>query len=246
MTVENFLEEAKLIKHLSHPKVIKLIGVCTQEQPIYIVTELLKPGCLVDYLREASRSLKESTLIDIGAQIAKGMAYLESKNCIHRDLTARNVLISENRICKIANFHLARILTQNTYQDQPGACKFPIKWTAPEALQHRQFTIKCDVWSFGIFLFEVITFGRIPYPGIHNKHVVEKIKEGYRMPKPQDCPSGLYDIMLECWKMDPESRPTFESLHWRLEEFYTATELGYTEPSGVYANINVHANIDTD
>lgn len=106
----------------------------------------------------------------------------------------------------------------------------PIKWTAPEALLYNRFSVKSDVWSFGITIYEVITYGRLPYPGMLNAEVLEKVKKGLRMPRAPGCPSDLYDIMLDCWKEIPEERPTFERLQWQLEEFFTAEQLGYSVP----------------
>ena len=98
--------------------------------------------------------------------------------------------------------------------------QFPIKWTAPEAALYSRFTIKSDVWSFGILLYEIVTYGRFPYPGMSNYEVLERVPQGYRMPCPSGCPEALYQIMIECWRDDPVSRPTFETLNWRLEEFF--------------------------
>ncbi|KGL80646.1 Tyrosine-protein kinase HCK, partial [Tinamus guttatus] len=105
--------------------------------------------------------------------------------------------------------------------------KFPIKWTAPEAINFGVFTIKSDVWSFGILLTEIITYGRIPYPGMTNPEVIRNLERGYRMPCPDMCPSELYNIILKCWRTRPEERPTFEYLQSVLEDFYTATEQQY-------------------
>ncbi|KFP29612.1 Tyrosine-protein kinase Blk, partial [Colius striatus] len=154
-----------------------------------------------------------------------GMAYIERMNSIHRDLRAANILVSETLCCKIADFGLARII-ENEYLAQEGA-KFPIKWTAPEAINFGVFTIKSDVWSFGILLTEIITYGRIPYPGMTNPEVIRNLERGYRMPCPDLCPGELYNIILKCWRNKPEERPTFEYLQSVLEDFYTATEKQY-------------------
>uniref|UniRef100_A0A1X7URZ2 Tyrosine-protein kinase n=1 Tax=Amphimedon queenslandica TaxID=400682 RepID=A0A1X7URZ2_AMPQE len=229
MSPQEFLQEAGLMKKLRHPKLIQLYAVCTEEEPIYIITELMKHGALLDYLRGDGRSLQQAQLIDMCAQVAAGMAYLEQQNYIHRDLAARNILVGEHLICKVADFGLARVIDEDIYEAHTGA-KFPIKWTAPEAAMYNRFTIKADVWSFGIVLYEVITYGRFPYPGMTNAQTLEAIQQGYRMPPPQNCPDKLYSVMLDCWREEPETRPTFETLQWQLEEFYSTDDGGYRDP----------------
>ena len=229
MEVSEFLQEAALMKRLRHPKLIQLYAVCTNEEPIYIITELMKHGSLLEYLRGDGRALQLPQLIDSSAQVASGMAYLEGQNYIHRDLAARNILVGDNLICKVADFGLARIIDEDIYEAHTGA-KFPIKWTSPEAAMYNRFTVKSDVWSFGVVLYEVITYGRFPYPGMTNAEVLEKIQVGYRMGAPPNCPQGLHDMMLECWREEPANRPTFETLQWQLEEFFTAEDGGYREP----------------
>uniref|UniRef100_A0A670YAP5 Tyrosine-protein kinase n=1 Tax=Pseudonaja textilis TaxID=8673 RepID=A0A670YAP5_PSETE len=226
MSPEAFLAEANLMKKLRHTRLVRLYAVVTQ-RPMFIITEYMEKGNLVDFLKAAEGTkLTIYKLLDMSAQIAEGMAYLEKKNYIHRDLRAANILVSESFCCKIADFGLARLMKDDEYTAQEGA-KFPIKWTAPEAINYGVFTIKSDVWSFGILLTEIITYGRIPYPGMSNPEVIQNLERGYRMPQPDNCPEELYKLMLQCWKDKPEQRPTFEFLKGVLEDFFTATEVQY-------------------
>jgi fyn-related kinase len=216
--VSQFLKEAQLMKTLINPKLVQLYGVCTVDEPFFIVTELMKNGALLDYLKTSKGKQKSiQQLIDMGAQVAEGMAFLERKNYIHRDLAARNVLVGKHNIVKIADFGLARAIPDNMYMAKIGQ-KLPIKWTAPEAMNYNQYTIKSDVWSFGILLTELVTYGRPPYPKMRNQEVVKFLNEGHRMECPQNCPELLYQLMLQCWDENPQKRPTFESLNFILED----------------------------
>jgi fyn-related kinase len=218
--VEQFLKEAQLMKTLVHHKLVQLYGVCTVDKPIFIVTELMKNGALLEYLRSIKgRQLSIEVLVDMGAQVAEGMAFLERKNYIHRDLAARNVLVGVDNIVKIADFGLARAIPDDMYVAQAGA-QFPVKWTAPEAMSYNKYTIKSDVWSFGVLLTELVTYGRIPYVGMPNIDLVKFLDQGYRMECPQNCPEKLYELMLQCWEHNPQNRPTFDSLHSLLDEFF--------------------------
>uniref|UniRef100_A0A8C4TPM2 Tyrosine-protein kinase n=1 Tax=Falco tinnunculus TaxID=100819 RepID=A0A8C4TPM2_FALTI len=229
MSVDAFLEEANLMKTLQHDKLVKLHAVVTREEPIYIITEFMEKGSLLDFLKsEEGNKQPLPKLIDFSAQIAEGMAFIEKRNYIHRDLRAANILVSAILVCKIADFGLARIIEDNEYMAREGA-KFPIKWTAPEAINYGSFTIKSDVWSFGILLTEIITYGRIPYPGMSSVEVIRALEHGYRMPRTENCPEELYDIMMRCWKTKPEDRPTFEYTQSILEDFFTATESQYQQ-----------------
>ncbi|KAI5094481.1 tyrosine-protein kinase FRK, partial [Silurus meridionalis] len=230
MDSQDFLREAQIMKKLRHPKLIQLYAVCTVGEPIYIITELMKHGSLLDYLqKDKGEFVAMCDQVEMGAQVAAGMAYLELQNYIHRDLAARNVLVGDNNICKVADFGLARIDGVYVYDDDDDeepvyevkqGTKLPVKWTAPEALHDNKFTIKSDVWSFGILLYEIMTFGQMPYPTLTNQQVMQRMRTSYRMPCPANCPKRIYDIMIECWKEMPSDRPTFETLQWKLEDFY--------------------------
>ena len=218
-----FSQAVALMTQLMHPQIVQLYAVCTREEPIYIIMELMKHGNLLEYLRGDGHSLKLSQLINIGAQVADGMAYLEKKNYVLRDLAARNILVSENLVCKVEAISMARVLSDDIYYTYTKE-KFLIKWIAPETAMYSRFTIKSDVWSFGTLLYELITYGRPPYLGINNTKALLAIKSGYRLPCLKGCPDQLCNIMRDCWRDEADTRPTFESLHWRMENFYVKNE----------------------
>lgn len=177
MNPKAFLEEAELMKKLIHEKLVQLYAICSKEEPIYIVTELMPKGSLLEYLRgDEGRKRKMEELIDMSSQVAAGMAFLEKHNYVHRDLAARNILVGNHNSVKVADFGLSRAIDEDIYEAHEGA-KFPIKWTAPEACLKNQFSIKSDVWSFGILLTELVTYGRVPYAGMNNRQVRSVMQE---------------------------------------------------------------------
>ena len=183
------------------------------------MTEYLSNGSLLDYLRSGEgQEQKFSALIDMATNIASGMAYIESRGYVHRDLAARNVLVDANRTCKVADFGLACVIEEGEYETKKFT-RFAIRWTAPEVIESSQFTIKSDVWSFGIVLTELYNKGKIPYPGLSNAETVALVKEGQRMQMPDRCPEFLYELMLECWHQDSRKRPSFEHLRDVLPTF---------------------------
>ncbi|XP_063094178.1 tyrosine-protein kinase Fer isoform X3 [Cavia porcellus] len=170
-----FLQEAKILKQYDHPNIVKLIGVCTQRQPVYIVMELVPGGDFLTFLRKKKDELKLQQLVTFCLDVAAGMFYLESKNCIHRDLAARNCLVGENNVLKISDFGMSRQEEGGVYSSS-GLKQIPIKWTAPEALNYGRYSSESDVWSFGIFLWETFSLGVCPYPGMTNQQAREQVE----------------------------------------------------------------------
>ncbi|XP_029920801.1 tyrosine-protein kinase Fer isoform X2 [Myripristis murdjan] len=210
-----FLSEARILKQYDHPNIVKLIGVCTQRQPIYIVMELVPGGDFLSFLRKKKDELKTKQLIRFAADAAAGMTYLESKNCIHRDLAARNCLVGDGSVLKISDFGMSRQEDDGVYSSS-GLKQIPIKWTAPEALNYGRYSSESDVWSYGILLWETFSLGVCPYPGMTNQQAREQVEKGYRMSCPQRCPDDVYKVMQRCWQYNPEERPKFSELQREL------------------------------
>lgn len=214
---EAFLAEADVMSKLKHPNLVQLIGVCTSGDPVMIVSEFMGKGCLLDYLRSRGRTVITAAVqLKFTKDICSAMTYLEAKNFVHRDLAARNILLSEDGTAKVADFGLAK----DSRLGQVDLGKLPIKWTAPEALRNKVSSSKSDVWSYGVVLWEIYSFGRAPYPKMGQKEVVEKITKGFRMEIPESCPKDLYDkIIMRCWDLDAGKRPSFKELGEKLEKF---------------------------
>lgn len=213
------------MKEIKHPNLVQLLGVCTREPPFYIITEFMTYGNLLDYLRECNRQeVNAVVLLYMATQISSAMEYLEKKNFIHRDLAARNCLVGENHLVKVADFGLSRLMTGDTYTAHAGA-KFPIKWTAPESLAYNKFSIKSDVWAFGVLLWEIATYGMSPYPGIDLSQVYELLEKDYRMERPEGCPEKVYELMRACWQWNPSDRPSFAEIHQAFETMFQESSI---------------------
>ncbi|XP_046549584.1 tyrosine-protein kinase STK-like [Haliotis rubra] len=232
MTVKEFIrKEARTMNKLRHVRLVQLLAVCTNCEPVLLITEYMAHGSLLEFLRRERRSkLDHTMMLNMTRQVAEGMAFLESRNFIHRDLRAGNILVGEHHDVKVADFGLARVVDDGQYV--AGGTRFPIKWTAPEGVLFSKFSIKSDVWSFGILMYEIATSGKEPYAGMRASEAVDEIQRGYRLPKPQEhwLPEQIdpyYMIMQQCWKYDPVTRPSFFHVHSVFEDFRVQMERDY-------------------
>jgi len=218
--VDEFLAEAQVMIEMKHKNIVRFIGVATKTEPIMIISEFMAKGCLLDYLRSRGRAvITGGEQLGFTKDICAAMLYLEGKNFVHRDLAARNILLDAETTAKVADFGLAK----DSRFGKVDIGKLPIKWTAPEALRQKISTSKSDVWSYGIVMWEIYSYGRAPYPRMSQKEVVEQVATGYRMEKPESCPSDLHTkIMAWCWEIDAKDRPSFKQLDTKLKKFTVA------------------------
>ncbi|XP_044171636.1 fibroblast growth factor receptor 2-like [Acropora millepora] len=225
--------ELKLMKTLKpHPHVIKLLGCVTESEPLLVLIEYVPYGDLLGYLRKSrglndtyyedpdikpKTNLTSQQLMKFAWQIADGMSYLSLRKVVHRDLAARNALVGERETCKITDFGMARDVHQENFYERKTKGRLPVKWTAYESLLYGQYTTKSDVWSYGVVLYEIFTIGGSPYPRTKGREIANLLQQGYRMPKPEHVDNDLYQIMMNCWKRQPESRPSFSDLTQQLK-----------------------------
>ncbi|XP_061565492.1 tyrosine-protein kinase TXK isoform X1 [Cololabis saira] len=220
MYEEDFIEEAKVMMRMCHPKLVQLYGVCLQRRPLLIVAEFMENGCLLNVLRQRGRTLKEAWLLSMCQDVCEGMEYLEANSFIHRDLAARNCLVNEHNVVKVSDFGMTRYVLDNQYTSSSGA-KFPVKWSPPEVLHYSKYTSKADVWSFGVLMWEIFSEGRTPFENRSNLEVVNDITGGIRLYRPHRASQQLYAIMYRCWHETAQGRPPFSEL---LEEIRKVAE----------------------
>ena len=245
--LQDFVHEAKLMFGFDHKNIVKILGVCLEEMPYYLVFEYMDKGDLAQFLRSNASSLQRRTmnpqdgrlrsrtestmsdeppslnvdqLTDICKQIVEGMKYLAENKHVHRDLACRNCLVkscdweqtNSGLIVKIGDFGMSQNLYSSDYYRVRGQAVLPIRWMSPEAVIYGKFSTLSDVWSFGVVMWEVFSFAMQPYYGTSNEEVTQAIRRHKILERPSDCPRRIYEIMEQCWNLDPKARPSFKEL----------------------------------
>ncbi|XP_037131612.1 epidermal growth factor receptor [Syngnathus acus] len=208
---KEILDEAYVMASVEHPHVCRLLGICLTST-VQLVTQLMPFGCLLDYVKENKENIGSGYLLNWCVQIAKGMNYLEERHLVHRDLAARNVLVKTPQHIKITDFGLAKLLNADEKEYHADGGKVPIKWMALESILNRTYTHQSDVWSYGVTVWELMTFGTKPYDGIPASDIAGVLEKGERLPQPPICTIDVYMIMVKCWMIDADSRPRFREL----------------------------------
>nr|XP_047123959.1 uncharacterized protein LOC101239033 isoform X4 [Hydra vulgaris] len=212
------VKEAEIMSKLDHPNIVRLIGV-TQSPEFMLVMELAPQGPLHKFL-EKNRKMKVLDILVLMLQVDEGMNYLESQHFVHRDLAARNVLVVSKNFVKISDFGMSRAMgVGNEYYRAEQAGKWPLKWYALECIYYHKFSSKGDVWSYGITMWEAVSYGGKPYQGMGGSVIIEKLESGYRLPKPDNCSDAVYTLMLKCWETNPDDRPSFMEIGIILSQY---------------------------
>ncbi|XP_078398779.1 tyrosine-protein kinase Mer [Cetorhinus maximus] len=245
--IEEFLSEAACMKDFDHPNVIKLLGVCLElssgeliAKPM-VILPFMKYGDLHSFLlcsrhEENAEYFPQQTLLKFMIDIANGMEYLSNRNFLHRDLAARNCMLRTDMTVCVADFGLSKKIYSGDYYRQGRIAKMPVKWIALESLADRVFTVKSDVWAFGVTMWEIVTRGMTPYPGVQNHEIYDYLQAGHRLKQPSDCLDELYEIMYSCWRNDPVDRPTFTNLKVFLTKFLESLPEVRSKEDIIYVN----------
>ncbi|XP_028821170.1 BDNF/NT-3 growth factors receptor [Denticeps clupeoides] len=243
---KDFQREAELLTNLQHEHIVKFYGVCVESEPLIMVFEYMKHGDLNKFLRAHGPDavlmadgqqqqqveqveLTQSQMLHIAQQIAAGMVYLASQHFVHRDLATRNCLVGENLLVKIGDFGMSRDVYSTDYYRVGGHTMLPIRWMPPESIMYRKFTTESDVWSLGVVLWEIFTYGKQPWYQLSNNEVIECITQGRVLQRPRTCPNEVYELMLGCWQREPHMRLNIREIHTLL--------LNLAKASPVYLDI---------
>ena len=228
----DFRREVDLMSEMRHPNIVCLLGVVMKQEPMCMLFEYMALGDLHEYLithsphsdmsviseEDGSQKaiLDYGDMLHISSQVAAGMEYLAGHHFVHRDLAARNILVGDNLTVKISDFGLSRDVYSSDYYRVQSKSLLPVRWMPPESIMYGKFTTESDVWSFGVVLWEIFSYGLQPYYGFSNQEVIEMIRSRQILPSPEDCPARMYGLMVECWHEMPTRRPLFREVHARL------------------------------
>ena len=231
---EVFTQEQSALTNISHPNVVCLIDSFMTKSPI-LIFEYAEKGNLLNCLKSSASSYSPLKLLAISAGVACGMLELEKRAIIHCDVMAKSILIDSNFVCKVASFSKARCLKPGESSYIPPSSitvHIPIKWAAPEILSKRKFSIKSDVWAFGVLLSEVFSHGSTPYPNMDKAKVKSDVQNGIKMAQPSDCPNEVYEVMKGCFEFHAEKRPSFAVIHQQLMELNCKSSMSEANSSG--------------
>ncbi|KAF7235546.1 High affinity nerve growth factor receptor [Varanus komodoensis] len=232
----DFQREAELLTVLQHEHIVRFYGVCADGEPLIMLFEYMKHGDLNRFLRshgpdakildngngQSFGQLTLSQMLHVATQIASGMVYLASLHFVHRDLATRNCLVGHNLVVKIGDFGMSRDIYSTDYYRVGGRTMLPIRWMPPESILYRKFTTESDIWSFGVVLWEIFTYGKQPWYQLSNTEAIECITQGRELERPRTCPSEVYDIMQSCWQREPQQRQDMKEIHSRLQTLVKA------------------------
>uniref|UniRef100_A0A8C6TWG8 receptor protein-tyrosine kinase n=1 Tax=Neogobius melanostomus TaxID=47308 RepID=A0A8C6TWG8_9GOBI len=228
--LHEFLREAEIMKNFDHDNVVRLLGVTLQRDedspvpvPLVILPYMkhrdLRRFLIATRYGDIPMFVPHQTLLRFMVDIAEGMDYLSSQGFLHRDLAARNCMLGDDlRVC-VADFGLSRQMHDSNYYRQKEAIRVPIKWMALESLSESVYTTKSDVWSFGVTMWEIVSRGRTPYPGVHNHDLLDLLLMGHRLKAPDDCDTKLWEVMYSCWRGSPLRGQASENLLTNLKLF---------------------------
>ena len=234
ISVEMFMQEKSALANICHPNIIRLIDSSITQSPV-LTFEYAENGNLLNRLKSSASSFNTSKLLRLSADVACGMSELEKRAIVHCDVRAKSILIDGHFVCKVASFGKAICLKPGKSSYTPLSnitINIAVKWAAPEILSKRKFSIKSDIWAFGILLSEVFSQGNTPYPSMDNAKVKSAVKEGIKMFQPNGCPNEVYELMKLCFEFDANSRPSFDAVHQLLQELYCKNPMSEASSSG--------------
>uniref|UniRef100_A0A8C9RH39 Receptor tyrosine kinase like orphan receptor 2 n=1 Tax=Scleropages formosus TaxID=113540 RepID=A0A8C9RH39_SCLFO len=257
---EEFRHEAMLRSRLQHPNIVCLLGVVTKEQPMSMIFSYSGHGDLHEFLvmrsphsdvgssdddKTVKSTLEQADFLHIVTQVAAGMEYLSSHHVVHKDLATRNILVCDKLNVKILDLGIFREVYAADYYKLMGTSPFPIRWMSPEAIVYGKFSTDSDIWSYGVVLWEVFSYGLQPYCGYSNQDVIEMVRNRQVLSCPDDCPAWIYTLMLECWSEFPARRPRFKDIHTRLRTWESLSNYNSSAQTSGASNTTQTSSLST-